>query len=511
MCGGIVLWVIGFVVAASMGETAGNVYIWGSLIVGGLVLWGKFEPERKARARAVESKERAGVTSEVARWRRESGEQPGESAVFRPAPATVEPVDSGMARIDLVEIALPSRPTLELPDPEQARQLCADVVAGLVRSIAGEAESHAAALRPLVAAGCQAGRYRTRGRQDWGPVQQGRRLTPEVADVVHRAVAWAKARGELLSALHEQAGAEMRPLHARGGTLQRWRDDYDTAYEPPGTPVRPAGEWEEFLRGLADDLTATALKLRALPPYEPPPGLSPTGVARLKEDTVAEAVEDRIFKYVEKHSRRFLATPSDIFSMDAQDWDAGARLLTDFLTADIPQRFSRTTEGFQAVSQWDDTSAAPGVRSRMHRIFVTFALNYMVEVLKSMPEYADHSGENTQKNGITIQAGVVQIANTLNVIGSNVAAVMQRGDTQSAEAVNALSAAVQADPDLDPQGRAEQLENVADVAAAVADPDTDGSRRRGRNALAAITAAAGASSQITQAIEQWQHVFASLR
>jgi hypothetical protein len=504
MCGGIVLWVIGFAVAASRGETAGNVYVWGSLIVGGLVLWGKFEPERKR-------KERARVGTEAARWQRESHDRQGEPDVFQPTPATVEPPGSGMEHIDLVEITLPSRPTLELPDPEQARRLCADVVAGLVRSVAGEAESHAAALRPLAAAGCRAGRYRTKDRQGWGPVQQGRRLTPEAADAVHRAVAWAEARGTLLSALHKQAEAEIRPIRARGSTLRRWRDDYGTAYEPPGTPVRPAGEWEEFLRGLADDLAAAARGLRALPPYEPPPGLSPTGVARLREDTVAEAVEDRISEYVGKHARRLLTAPPDDFSMESRDWDAGARLLADFLTADIPQRFAQTTEGFQAVSQWDDTAAAPEVRSRMHRIFVTLALNYMVEVLKSMPEYADHSGENTQKNGITIQAGVVQIANTLNVIGSNVAAVMQRGDTQSAEAVNALSAAVQADPDLDPQGRAEQLENVADVAAAVADPDADGSRRRGRNALAAITAAAGASSQITQAIEQWQHVYASLR
>lgn len=510
MCGGILLWVIGCAVAASMGETAGNVYIWGSLIVGGLVLWEKTESERKARAQAVERKEQAEVYTEVARWQRESREQQGEPAVLRPTPATVEPPGSGMTHIDLVEIALPSRPTLELPDPEQARQLCADVVAGLVRSVAAEAESHAAALRPLAAIGCRAGRYRSQdGRENWGPVQQGQRLTPEAADAVHRAVAWAKARRTLLSALHAQAVAEMRTILARTSTLQRWRDAYDTAYEPPGTPVRPAGEWGEFLQGLADDLAATACRLRALPLSEPPPRLSPTGAARLREDTVAEAVEDRIFEYVEKHARRLLAAPLDGFSMTAADWDAGARLLKAFLTAEIPQRFARTTEGFQVVSQWDDTSAAPGVRSRMHRIFVTFALNYMVEVLKSMPEYVD-PGENPQKNGIIIQGGVVQIANTLNVIGSNVAAVMQRGDTQSAEAVNALSAAVQADPDLDPQSRAEQLENVADVAAAVADPDTDGSRRRGRNALAAITAAAGASSQITQAIEQWQHVFTSL-
>ncbi|MFF2331831.1 MULTISPECIES: hypothetical protein [unclassified Streptomyces] len=471
----------------------------------------KHEPERKARAQEVESNERAAVNAEVARWKQESRKQQKQPAAFLPTPATVEPLDSGMARINLAEIALPSQTTLELADPEQARQLCADVVAGLVRSIAGEAESHAAALRPLAAAGCCAGRYRTRGRQGWGPIQQGWRLTPKTEEAVYRAVAWAEARNALLSPLHHQVEAAIRPILTRGSTLQRWRDDDDTAYEPSGTPVRAAGEWGEFLQCLVEDLAAVARRLHALPSYEPPPGLSPPRVARLREDTVAEAVEDRIFEYVEKQSRRFLATPPHGFSMAVPTWDAGARLLTDFLTADVLQRFERTTVGFQAVSRWDDTSAAPVVRSRMHRIFVTFALNYMVEVLNSMPEYADHSGENTQKNGITIQAGVVQIANTLNVIGSNVAAVMQRGDTESAEAVNALSAAVQADQNLDPQSRAEQLENVADVAAAVADPDADGSRRRGRNALAAITAAAGASSQITQAIEQWQHIFASLR
>ncbi|MET9293350.1 hypothetical protein [Streptomyces sp. NPDC003077] len=264
MCGGIVLWVIGFVVAASIGESAGNVYVWGSLLVGGLLLWGKFEPERKARAQAVERKARAEVDAEAARWQRESREQQAESAAFRPAPATVEPPGSGMAHIDLVEIALPSRPTLELPDPEQARRLCADVVADLVRSIAGEAESHAAALRPLVAAGCGAGRYRTRDHEEWGPVQQGRRPTPKTADAVHRAVAWAEARGTLLSALHERAGAEIRPVRGRGITLQ----SYDGGrHFPLATGERTSGR--------ADERTSRRQGRRVHGPADIAPGRDP--------------------------------------------------------------------------------------------------------------------------------------------------------------------------------------------------------------------------------------------
>ncbi|MYV60402.1 hypothetical protein GTW37_13740 [Streptomyces sp. SID4931] len=476
------------------------------------MLWKKSEPDRRARAReaaaAAASKKWADAQTQAVGWQRKNRELP--EPTVRLTPASVEPPNSGMAHIDVVQIARPRRSALTLPDPEQARRLCAEVVAGLVRSVAGEAEFHAAALRPLAEGGCAAGSYRTRGEQGWSGVRQGRRLTPEAANVVYQAVAWATARSTLLSSLHERAEAELRPARARGSTLRRWRDAKDIAYTPPGTPVRPTGQWEEFLRDFADELTSAAHGLRALQPYEPPPRLSPTGVARLKANTVAEAVEGRIAEYVEKHALHLRAAPPGGFSMDARDWDEGARLLSDFLTVDIPQRFERTTDGFHAVNRWDSGSVDPAVRSRMHQIFSTFALNYLVEVLNSMPEYAEHSGESTQKAGITIQAGVVQIANTLNVIGSNVAAVMQRGDTQSAEAVNALSAAVQADPDLDAESRAEQLENVADVAAAMADPDADGSLRRGRNALAAITAAAGASSQVAQTIDQWQHVFTSL-
>ncbi|MFE2288086.1 hypothetical protein ACFXDJ_28455 [Streptomyces sp. NPDC059443] len=529
------------IVFSMVGESAAELYFWLSLLGGGALFWTKkVEPERLAQEQAREAERRrqeyeakrkkqareaerqrreyeaerekqARADTEALRWRRESqGRQSGTTA-FRPAPATVEPSDSGMAPLGLVGIPLPSRPDLVLPDPEQVRRLCAEVVAGLVRSVAKEADAHAARLRPLAASGLPAGRYRARtdGR-GWGRVQQGRRLTAEADRAVRLAVAWADARSELLADLHEQAAAEVRALREHGGKLQKWCDTPDRAYDAPGTPVRPDGELETFLRRLTEDLAAAARRLRALPPYEAPLRLSPPGVARVRADTVAEAVEDRISEYVERHARRLVQARPGSFSMDARDWGEGADLLKDFLTVDIRQRFDRTTEGFRAVSRWDDTSAAPHIRSRMHRIFVSLSLNYMVEVLKSMPEYADHSGENVPKSNITIQAGVVQIANTLNNIGSNVAAVMQRGDTQSAEAINALSAAVQADPDLDPQGRAEQLENVAEVAEAMADPDAGGNRRRGRNALAALTAAVSASSQVTQAIGQWQHVFSSL-
>ncbi|MGW1776363.1 hypothetical protein [Streptomyces sp. NPDC002104] len=545
MCAGIVVgsivWFIGLIVFGLVSDEAAGNYVLFSLFLGGVLVWKKkVEPERQAQEAAREAErhrlayeakraeqareaerlrreqeakreEQARADAEALRWRQESHRRRKGPAAFRPAPATVEPEDSGMEPLGLVGMPLPSRPDLVLPDPEQVRRLCAEVGAGLVRSVATEADAHAARLRSKAEGNLPVGRYRAgAGGRSWGRVQKGRRLTAEADHAVRQAVAWAEARGDLLADLHERAAVEVRALRKHGDKLRKWCDAPDRAYDAPGTPVRPDGEWETFLRRLTEDLAAAARGLRALPPYEAPPRLSPPGVARVRADTVAEAVEDRISAYVERHARRLVQTRSGSFSMDARDWDEGAELLEDFLTVDIRRRFARTTEGFHAVSRWGDTSAAAHIRSRMHRIFVSLSLNYMVEVLRSMPDYADHSGENVPKSGITIQAGVVQIANTLNNIGSNVAAVMQRGDTQSAEAINALSAAVQADPDLDPQVRAEQLENVAEVAAAMADPDAGGNRRRGRNALAALTAAVGASSQVTQAIGQWQHVFGSL-
>ncbi|WP_031159501.1 hypothetical protein [Streptomyces durhamensis] len=509
MCGGVVLWIVGLCVAAWAGQTAGNLYVWGSLIGGGVWLWGRYAPERQARARQTASRERSRIGTEVREWERGGLERPEESSGLRPAPATVEPAGSGLEAIRFVRTELPSRPALDLPDPEQARRLCTEVVTGLVRSLAREAEAHAEALRPLAAGGGRRpGRYRARNGYDWGPVEEGFRLRPEAAQTLYRVLAWAGARTELLSVLHPRAAAETDRVQERGATLRRWRTGGDTVSEPPGTPVRPAGQWEDFLRGLREELLTAARGLRALPPFPAPPRLSPVGSARLRENMTTEVLGPRIAEYVDRHARRLATTPHGGFTMAPQDWSTAGRLLQGFVTDAVPDGFRSTTEGFEAVGSWGPDAVVPEVRSRMHRVHVTFGLHYLVEVLRFMPQYAENSGENGQ--GSRINIGVINIANSLKIINSNMAAVMQRGDTQAAEAVNALTAAVQADPDLAQEDRADHLENVVDVAAAVADPDADGNRRRGRNALAALSAAAGASSQITQVINEWQHVFGSL-
>ncbi|MET8038383.1 hypothetical protein [Streptomyces sp. NPDC005345] len=510
------------IVAAAIGDHAANVYGVGSLVVGGLALWNKSQPsqeenaqaEYKEKKRVAEDRRaaRRKVEEEVEGWREERSKQQRAVGRFRPAPADVAPPGTGMVFMGRVGIDLPALPNLELPDSLTARQTCAQVVAGLVRSVVQQADDHAAVLRSLAADCWRTGRYRTLDREgQWSPIQQGQRLTPEAEAAVEKACSWVVTRDELLSGLHSPVNDVLRPLHAHGARFQSWQENRSKAYDPPGSTVLPGGEWHTFLLAMADDFADAADKLDALPPYQTPPKLSPTGIARLKENTVAEAVEERITQYVRKHAQRLQDAPEGGFLMESQDWDEATRLLTDFRTADIGRRFTQTTAGFPAVSRWNDTMIAAGVRSRMHCVFATFALTYLVEVLKSMPDYADHSGENIPPQGIVINAGVVNMAHSLNIIGSNMAAVIQRGDTESAEAVNALSAAVQASQSLNAQERAEQLENVADVATAVAEPEADGNRRRGRNALAALTAATGASSQITQVIEQWQHIFSSLR
>ncbi|KOY50134.1 hypothetical protein ADK59_38600 [Streptomyces sp. XY332] len=129
----------------------------------------------------------------------------------------------------------------------------------------------------------------------------------------------------------------------------------------------------------------------------------------------------------------------------------------------------------------------------------------MAEVLELMPVYAEAPGLGKRRDPVTIYGNVgaihsqvsnsnISVTDTVTNVGTTIQAVADRGETGAADAIRALAEAVQHDPGLTDDLRAQLLDHVADVADAAAVPDEPRRLSRARAAMAAIAAGAGTSS-----------------
>ena len=84
------------------------------------------------------------------------------------------------------------------------------------------------------------------------------------------------------------------------------------------------------------------------------------------------------------------------------------------------------------------------------------------------------------------------------------------GEPGIAEAIRALSEAIQQAPEIAEDQRAELLNHVADVADGAAAPDEPRRLARARAAIAMITTAAGASTTLAQAVDTWHQAVGHL-
>ena len=178
-------------------------------------------------------------------------------------------------------------------------------------------------------------------------------------------------------------------------------------------------------------------------------------------------------------------------------------------------------------SVWDPRTF-PEVRELSHRLlrqvysaYVAIAVNYLTEVQELVPRYLELSEQGKRRDSVTVHGNVgainsqvhnsqLSVASTLTSIGATIQTVTDRGETDVADALRSLTEAIQQAPELAEHQRTELLDNVADVADAAAAPDEPRRLARARAAMAMITTAAGASTQLAQAIDTWHQVAGQL-
>ncbi|MER7760694.1 hypothetical protein [Streptomyces sp. NPDC097619] len=518
---GIVAWIALMFMVHDSNEGLSTLIFYAGAIGFPVAYWQRKAPEREERSRAEAQQEmhrrRIEIATEVAHWQEEGRARlpRGDENPYLPGPAGSAGADGRSVQVALRPVTLRNGRTVDLPDAEQGRQLLAGTVTDLILAVAEEARRLSRELDTLPGGGCKRARFRRRGGElDWERIEFGSRLTSAAVDLVDGALAWSTARQALLEVLHPAVG-ELGPVTtaARKATDAV---DHSLAFEgPQQRPVLPEGEWPALLTALRDSLRQAAGGLESRTPFEPVRLLHPPQDARFVAHAAPSAIDERLNDFLVDRTQRFTRLAGGKATLKPSDWDLGGQLLDGFLTTEVTGRFRRMTKGTEAIAAWQPDAITAEVRRRLNLGHLAIALNYLTEVSFQMQEYTNRSGMGEPRQPVTIHGnvGAVNIAETIQIIGSNVAAIMERGDERSAAALDALNAAIQQEQALSDQQRAELLDNLADVSEAAANPTERRLVTRARLALTAIAhagAAIGATSPIAQAITDWQHVYAGL-
>ncbi|MFJ5035444.1 hypothetical protein ACIQB5_47250 [Streptomyces sp. NPDC088560] len=293
------------------------------------------------------------------------------------------------------------------------------------------------------------------------------------------------------------------------------------------------GELSSILDNLHAGLVTLANSRGKSVPRPVLPAQHPPKFARLREDAAAEAVADQLAQLVNEGVELYEAAgkgspPGSV--QGARNWSRFEHLLEPFLTAEVRQRYQASTYGFGCAEllatgqtpwptinkrrQREFQEIAAGIAPRVHAAYVGIAINYLAEVLELMPDYAEASGQGKRRDPVTVYGNVgaihsevnnshISVADTVTSIGATITTIADRGETDVAAALRGLTEAIQQAPELAEDRRAQLLDSAADIADAAVAPEEPRRLNRARNAMAAITAAAGASSQIAQAVDAW--------
>jgi hypothetical protein len=143
--------------------------------------------------------------------------------------------------------------------------------------------------------------------------------------------------------------------------------------------------------------------------------------------------------------------------------------------------------------------------------FADLAIAYILEVCARMPKHSERDRPESQLPQ-TINIGQLNIADVVSNVHSQIAAIARAhtSDERIPEALQALTDAITSDAALDKARRIHLLDNVADIAEAVEQPDKPRAISRAKAALTAIGTAASVSEELANAWQAWSHVLARL-
>jgi hypothetical protein len=263
------------------------------------------------------------------------------------------------------------------------------------------------------------------------------------ADAVLAAFAWSASRKRLLRDMHPAAERLLSDvLDPMKRTLKARTDETFFLGDGLGPePVLPEGQWQDYLEELHRGLITVQDGLATMPAPAALPDRKPPTDAKLREHVAKDAITEDLITFVTRADglRRAAAAGPRPTEFD-REWRLDGRLLDEFLTVAVRDRFHQATAGFPQVAGWGAEDITRGSQSILYLAYVTIALDYLSEVLKLMPDYADASGQGTTRD-----------------LG---------------EVISALKEAIQNDPALTAEDRDDLLVHADDIGEAVSGPVT---------------------------------------
>lgn len=269
----------------------------------------------------------------------------------------------------------------------------------------------------------------------------------------------------------------------------------------PGRPTFPPldgetlPEAESKLRDLArrlDEAASDTASVLVVPDEARPPQH-----ARLTEGVNARILEDELLALHDAGPERGAAAAS------VRTWIQHVSEALDGLEAvrpsapDPSRQFLDLTEGIEAA---DNPLVADPV-SLVHA-YVRLGLDYIMEVHRKMPDYAEASGQPSHDPRVTVTVNgnvyIGQMAAKITNIESTIQGVANQGDDRTADGLRAVERAVLAEQGIDDETRHELLDDVQFLAESAQQEPRERKRGMVKRALAALSLAATTGDEVTR-------------
>jgi len=283
----------------------------------------------------------------------------------------------------------------------------------------------------------------------------------------------------------------------------------DQAIQPGATYSRA------YLRAKVQDICKAMLsisaKLQAFPVpdslIDVPDIVHAPRFARLNEGILARLITEDLETQI-KTGRELENSPDSMGSLppSVRQWVVDVGNVLRGLSPEVLQGFSQLISGSAACT-------CPGIASpfRLAQAYLVLGLDYLEEVRERMPDYAEASGQRAPEPNIsmTIKGGTfqgVQFGTKIENINSTIAGVVNQSGSDTAAALEALKQAILSHNGLGREETQELIDNVEYLAEAAEKPPEKRNRGIIKLALAALTGAATAGTELGKVMSSWGDV-----
>jgi hypothetical protein len=283
-----------------------------------------------------------------------------------------------------------------------------------------------------------------------------------------------------------------------------------------GQAIQPGATYSRaYLRAKVQDICKALLsisaKLQAFPVpdslIDVPDIVHAPRFARLNEGILARLITEDLETQI-KTGRELENSPDSMGSLSSsvRQWVVDAGNVLRGLSPEVLQGFTQLISGSAACT-------CPGIASpfRLAQSYLVLGLDYLEEVRERMPDYAEASGQRAPEPNIsmTIKGGTfqgVQFGTKIENINSTIAGVVNQSGSDTAAALEALKQAILSHDGLGREETQELIDNVEYLAEAAEKPPEKRNRGIIKLALAALTGAATAGTELGKVMSSWGEV-----